>query len=65
MAIEKQMVSADRCMKLTEVLQERISDDVQKDRPEWPEKGEIEFQEVDLRYRPETEIVLDKLSFKV
>jgi len=34
-------------------------------RPEWPEKGQITFKDVVLRYRPDTEIVLDKLSFEV
>lgn len=63
--IEKLMVNAERCMILTKVEQERESDEMLKDRPEWPENGKIEFQNVDLKYRPTTEIVLDKLSFQV
>ena len=55
MFIEKLMVSADRCMQMTKVVQEEFSDEMLKDRPEWPEKGCIEFQEVDLKYRPDTE----------
>lgn len=31
----------------------------------WPERGEIEFQKVSLKYRPNTETVLNNLSFKV
>jgi ABC-type multidrug transport system fused ATPase/permease subunit len=31
----------------------------------WPEKGQIEFIDVSLRYRPQTELVLKNLSFVV
>lgn len=31
----------------------------------WPQEGKIEFQNVFLRYRPNTEIVLKDLSFGV
>jgi hypothetical protein len=41
--IEKLMVNAERCMILTKVEQERESDEMLKDRPEWPENGKIEF----------------------
>jgi len=34
-------------------------------RPSWPESGALEFKDVSLRYRPQTETVLHKLSFKV
>lgn len=61
--IEKLMVNAQRCMIMTQVEQERESDEMLKDRPEWPENGKIEFQKVDLKYRPTTEIVLNQLSF--
>lgn len=36
-----------------------------EDGSEWPAKGEIEFKNVDLRYRPEKELVLKGLSFKI
>jgi hypothetical protein len=39
MYIEKLMVSADRCMQMTKVVQEEYSEEMLKDRPEWPEKG--------------------------
>jgi hypothetical protein len=39
MYIEKLMVSADRCMQMTKVVQEEFSEEMLKDRPEWPEKG--------------------------
>ena len=34
-------------------------------RPDWPERGGLEFKNVSLRYREGTETVLDGLSFKV
>lgn len=63
------MVAADRCMRLLGVVQEKVhpaSDgDVLIERPDWPEKGALEFKNVSLRYRPTTEIVLNELTFKV
>lgn len=63
--IEKLMVNAQRCMLLTKVVQERESDYVVQEVKDWPNEGKIEFKEVDLKYRDETEIVLNKLSFNV
>jgi ATP-binding cassette, subfamily C (CFTR/MRP), member 1 len=34
-------------------------------RDNWPEEGHMEFSGASLKYRPETEIVLNKLSFRV
>jgi len=34
-------------------------------RTEWPEKGQIKFENVILKYRPNTDIVLKDLSFTV
>jgi ABC-type multidrug transport system fused ATPase/permease subunit len=31
----------------------------------WPSKGEIHYQDVKLKYRPNTEIVLNELSYKI
>lgn len=36
-----------------------------KGRDHWPEQGNMEFKSVSLRYRPTTEIVLNRLSFKI
>lgn len=33
--------------------------------PDWPDLGEIVFEDVVLKYRPTTEIVLNNLSFEV
>lgn len=48
MQTEQQMVSAERCMKLTEIVQEEAIDfklcpDYLKERPNWPEQGQIQF----------------------
>ena len=60
------MVNADRCMKLLEIPQERTGDiKLLAGRDSWPERGEMEFKNVSLRYRPTTEIVIDNLSFKL
>lgn len=32
---------------------------------QWPQQGKIEFKDVELRYRPNTDIVLRKLNFEV
>jgi ABC-type multidrug transport system fused ATPase/permease subunit len=34
-------------------------------RDQWPEEGKIVFDRVNLRYRPNTEIILRDLSFEV
>ena len=34
-------------------------------RPNWPEKGVMRFENVSLRYRPTTEIVLKNLTFDI
>lgn len=64
------MVNFQRCIQLLDVPQEKIEGDLSlevfKDRyPKWPEKGRIQFNNVILRYRPDTEIVLNELSFDV
>ena len=30
----------------------------------WPENGKIEFKNVSLKYRPDTELVLKNLTFE-
>ena len=63
--LEAKMINAQRCMVMTKVVQEEHSDDKLKDRPEWPEKGEIVFENANLKYRPQLDLVLENLSFKV
>ena len=52
---------------MTKVIQEKFikrGTHVAK-RPNWPEEGQIEFNDVSLKYRPETELVLKNLTFNV
>jgi len=69
MSLQSNMVNAERCMKILDVAQERElmpdEPDLLAKRHKWPEEGNLEFRGVSLRYRPDTEIVLNKLSFKV
>ena len=70
MYLQSNMVNADRCMKLLEVKQEREVDysqqrDLLEGRDQWPERGDLVFDGVSLKYRPTTETVLHKLSFRV
>ena len=63
------MVNVNRCLTVLNVPQERNHDKDSyaflQNRPNWPEQGRIEFNGVSLKYRPNTEIVLNKLSFNV
>ena len=61
------MVSADRCMKILEVPQEAVLEGSNplEIRDMWPEHGKMQFKNVSLRYRPNTEVVLSELSFLV
>lgn len=36
-----------------------------REHADWPEAGRVQFEEVVLRYRPETDIVLNRLNFEV
>ena len=60
----REAISAQRIFNLLEIPQEKIDGEIEKPK-EWPSKGEIEFKDVELRYRPKTEVVLKKLSFKI
>jgi len=61
-AIEKNMVSIERCLQLLTVPQEILAGTIPSN-PDWPEAGNVEFKNVMLRYRPDTEIILNSLSF--
>jgi ATP-binding cassette, subfamily C (CFTR/MRP), member 1 len=45
--------------------QEETKEKIEIDDKVWPMEGKIEFKDVELKYRPDTEIVLNKLSFVV
>ena len=62
--LETNMVSIERCYNYTNLIQEapNVKD---TDKENWPEKGEIEFKDYSVRYRPTTEIVLKNLTFSI
>ena len=59
------MVSADRCFNLLDIPQENGDGKQSEETANWPSQGEIEFSDVHLKYRPNTECVLMGLNFKV
>ena len=57
--IESNMINAERCMNLCNIVQEKetlLEDQhdltILDSRPEWPEQGVVEFKNVCLKYRP-------------
>lgn len=62
--LEKTLVSIKRCLKLLEIPQEK-SDQKRHEDESWPQKGDIAIEDVELRYRPKTEMVLKKLNLNI
>ena len=62
--MQRSLVRISRVYNLLDIPQERQAGNDPKD-AQWPSKGEIEFKDVVLKYRPNTDTVLKKLSFKV
>ena len=54
------MVGVTRCFKILEIANERTNCnlEISQVRPNWPEKGMVEFKDVSLKYRPHLETVL-------
>lgn len=63
-SIEGFIVKIKRCLKLLEIPQE-ICDQPELKDEDWKQEGEIVFDDVKLRYRPKTDLVLQGLSFKI
>ena len=61
-AVEKNMVSIERCLQMLTVPQE-AQQGTNPANTNWPHSGTIEFKNVSLRYRPGTEVILKNLSF--
>ena len=64
------MVSIDRLFKILEIPQENKVPEIPTQvfkiqNQDWPSQGKLEFRDVELRYRPTTELVLKGLSFTV
>jgi ATP-binding cassette subfamily C (CFTR/MRP) protein 1 len=62
--VEGAMVSYDRCNQILEIPQEQFNTHP-KPPSNWPSQGKISFKNFNLRYRPETELVLKNLSFEI
>ena len=60
----RMMVQVQRVFNLKKAPQEKLVGE-QMVEEQWPQQGKIEFKDVELRYRPNTDIVLRKLNFEV
>ena len=63
--IEREMVDVERVLKLEKIPQEVDNASIDVSNTFWPKTGKIDFKDVVLRYRKNTDIVLNKLSFSV
>jgi ABC-type multidrug transport system fused ATPase/permease subunit len=65
--VENDMNSVERLMYYGRELEQEAAYEIASTAPpkEWPQRGEIVFQDVKLRYRPGLPLVLDGLSFSV
>ncbi|KAG0340284.1 hypothetical protein BG004_006476, partial [Podila humilis] len=65
--VENNMSSAERLMHYTENLDQEPPSEIPESRPtgDWPEKGEMSFKNVSMRYRPELPLVLNNISFDI
>lgn len=61
---EKKMASVQKCFKLLDIPQENKQQERYTEKA-WPAKGEIKFENVELKYRPTTELVLRKLTLGI
>ena len=59
----------ERCIKYMHIIQEAPSHIPEVDnnliKENWPQNGEIQFQNFSVKYRPDTEIVLKKINFTI
>ena len=62
--LERNLIHCERLFKLQDVVQEKVKGEIEVEK-DWVKGGKIQFEEVDLRYRKNTEIALNKLSFEV
>ncbi|CAB4272961.1 unnamed protein product [Prunus armeniaca] len=61
---EKEMVSVERALEYMDVPQEELHGS-QSLHPSWPHQGQIEFQNVTLRYKPSLPAALRDISFTI
>jgi len=63
--IERQMVHLRRCFAILEIDQERDEEARVPISKTWPKRGRVTFEDVEMRYRPDTPQVLKGLSFDI
>ena len=63
--VEKAMVKVDRCLKVTEVIQENLEGENLKEGEQWPKTGELKFKKTVAKYRPGTQDVLRELDLTI
>ena len=61
---ERMVMQVQRILNLLDAPQEKIEGTVKPKAADWSKKGTLEFKNVVLRYRPNTDIVLNNVSFK-
>lgn len=63
--VETNIVSCERVLEYSKIDPEGLNDKNQNSEPEpeWPSRGEICFENVEARYRPELDLVLKGVSF--
>ena len=66
--MEMSMISMERCYKYTQLTPEKnfiLSEDEKLKENNWPNEGKINFKDLSIKYRPNTEIVLKNLNFEI
>ena len=65
-SFESSMIGYERCVEYTKCPSEAPAKNPSDDSlGNWPSKGQIEFVNFSVKYRPDTEIVLKNISFKI
>jgi len=64
------MINMERCISFTKIDSENYEEKIENINDletidSWPSKGEIEFKNYSVRYRPDTDMVLKNISFSV
>ena len=62
--IKTKMYSVQKLLDVGQLIQERDDVNTNVDQA-WPEKGEIKFDAISLRYRPQTDLVIRNLTFDI
>ena len=66
--METSMISMERCYKYTKLKSENnffLEEDSKLKEKNWPSQGKIVFENLSIKYRPNTEIVLKNLNFEI